>query len=122
MSEQIAWCVDMKLTGEMVEFTRNEPGVLSYQRFVSDDETAVHAIERYVDSGAALMHLRNFAEKFAERFLTMVGRKRFTVYGSPTSELKELLDGFGASYLRPVSDLHIGNNPLRTARPGFSGM
>lgn len=97
----------MKLTGEMVELTRNESGVLRYQRFVSGDETTIHAIESYVDSGAALMHLRNFAEKFAEQFLSMVDRKRFTVYGTPSPELKELLDGFSASYLRPFGDLEF---------------
>ena len=118
MSQQIGWCVElaikpgqlgnfMKLTGEMVELTRNKSGVLRYQRFVSGDETTIHAIESYVDSGAALMHLRNFAEKFAEQFLSMVDRKRFTVYGTPSPELKELLDGFSASYLRPFGDLEF---------------
>jgi quinol monooxygenase YgiN len=115
MSEQISWCVAlgvkpgqldnfMKLTQEMVASTRNEPGVLSYQRFVGDDNKIVHAQERYVDSDAALMHLQNFAEKFAERFVSMVDRMRFTVYGTPTAELKELLDGFGAVYLSPFGD------------------
>jgi quinol monooxygenase YgiN len=112
MSGQIAWCVELavkpgqldsflELTGEMVGSTRNEPGVLSYQRFVGDDGKVVHAYERYVDADAALAHLRNFGEKFGERFLSMVDRMRFTVYGTPTAELKQLLDGFGAIYLRP---------------------
>jgi quinol monooxygenase YgiN len=115
MSVDISWCVVlaikpgqldnfMKLTEEMVAFTRNERGVLSYQRFVSDDSKIVHAHERYVDSGAALMHLQSFGEKFAERFLSMVDRMRFTVYGTPGAELKELLDGFGAIYLSPFGD------------------
>jgi quinol monooxygenase YgiN len=93
MSEQISWCVElaikpgqldnfMQLTGEMVASTRNEHGVVSYRRFVSDDNKIVHAHERYVDSDAALMHLQNFAEKFAERFVSMVDRMRFTVYGT----------------------------------------
>ena len=47
----------------------------------------------------------NFAEKFAEHFLSMADHKRFTVYGTPSPELKELLDGFSASYLRPFGDL-----------------
>jgi len=112
MSQQIAWCVElaikpgqlddfMELTGEMVEFTRSEPGVLSYRRFISDDDAVVHAIESYVDSDTALMHLQNFAEKFAERFSSMVDRRRFTVYGTPSFKLKELFDGFGAIYLTP---------------------
>jgi hypothetical protein len=30
----------------------------------------------------------------------MVDRRRFTVYGTPSEELKGMLDGFGATYLR----------------------
>jgi hypothetical protein len=29
----------------------------------------------------------------------MVKRRRFTVYSTPTAELKQILDGFGAIYL-----------------------
>jgi hypothetical protein len=43
--------------------------------------------------------LRNFERKFSERFLSMVERRRFTVYSTPTAELKQILDGFGAIYL-----------------------
>jgi len=115
MSEQISWCVELavkpgqldnfvELTREMVKSTRNEPGVLSYQRFVSDDGQRVQAYERYVDSDAALVHLQTFSEKFGDRFLSMVDRILFTVYGSPSAKLKELLDGFGAIYLRRFGD------------------
>jgi hypothetical protein len=34
----------------------------------------------------------------------MVDRTRFTVFGNPSDELRELLDGFGATYLRPFDD------------------
>jgi quinol monooxygenase YgiN len=109
MSEQIVWCVVLavkpgqfdnflKLTEEMVVSTRNERGVLSYRRFVSDDNKIVHAHERYADSDTALMHLQNFGEKFAKRFLSMVDRMRFMVYGTPSAELKVLLDGFDAIF------------------------
>jgi len=115
MQDQISWYVELSikpsqfenfraLTGEMVESTRREPGVLSYQRFVSDDGKTVHAYERYADSTAALAHLRIFAKLFAERFQGMVDRKCFCVFGHPSPELKAVLDGFGATYLKPFGD------------------
>ena len=128
MSQQIGWCVELaikpgqlgnfvKLTAEMIELTRNEFWrAESDQRFVSGDETTVHAIERYVDLGAALRHLQNFAEKFAERFLSMVDRKLFTVHGTPSPELKELLDGFSASYLRRFGNLEYWPQSQRARR------
>jgi quinol monooxygenase YgiN len=69
MGDQISWHVELAvkpgqienfqaLTGEMVESTRDEPGVLDYERFVSDDGKFVHVYERYADSAAAVAHLR----------------------------------------------------------------
>ena len=111
MSDQISWQVVLgvkpdeldnfrTLTAEMVESTRGEPGVLSYERFVSEDGKVVHVYERYVDSAAAVAHLLTFGRKFGGRFVGMVDRRRFTVYGTPSEELKGMLDGFGATYLR----------------------
>src|SRR5256885_2027123 len=99
MGEQVSWQVELMvkpgeldnfrtLTEEMVEATRGEPGVLSYERFVSEDGQVVHVYERYVDSAAAVAHLRTFQRKFRGRFVGMVDRKRFTVYGSPNAELR----------------------------------
>ena len=84
--------------------TQLEPGVLSYQRFVSDDGSIVHIYERYADSAAALAHLKEFARCFANRFNPMVERKAFTVLGNPNAELKRMLDGFNAMYLKPLGD------------------
>ena len=115
MRDQVSWRVELGvkpgqldnfrvLTGEMVESTLGETGVLSYERFVSGDGNFVHVHERYADSSSALAHLRTFAEKFSERFLSMVERKRFLVFGSPSGELMKILDGFGAIYMRPFGD------------------
>lgn len=115
MGNQISWHVELAikedqldgfqtLTREMVEFTRSEPGVLSYQRFASEDGKFVHGYERYADSAAALVHLRNFATLFGERFSTAVDRRRFTVFGQPSHELRAVLDRFGAIYLKPFGD------------------
>src|SRR5262245_41602914 len=112
MGNQVAWQVELAvkpgalesfraLTGEMVEATRGEPGVLSYERFVSADGTVVHVYERYADSAAAVAPLRRFEKTFGKRFVDLVDRTRFTVYGTPSAELCRMLDGFGATYLRP---------------------
>jgi quinol monooxygenase YgiN len=116
MGGEISWHVELRvkpgqldnfrtLTSEMVAVTRREPGVLSYQRFASEDGTIVHVYERYSDSGAAVAHLEAFAKRFAGRFSTMVERKTFTVFGDPSAELKGMLDRFDALYLKPFGDL-----------------
>lgn len=89
----------------MVEVTRGEAGVLSYQRFIADDNRFVHVYERYLDCDAAVIHLRTFRQRFAERFSTLVDRKSFVVFGTPSEALKVILDTFGAIYLRPLGDL-----------------
>jgi quinol monooxygenase YgiN len=88
----------------MVTYTKTESGVLSYQRFVSAEGKVVHVHERYADSASALAHLRAFAEKFSDRFLSMVERTRFTVFGNPNDELRKILDGLGAIYMRPFGE------------------
>lgn len=115
MDGEICWHVELAikpgqlesfraLTGAMVEAARREFGVLSYQRFVSEDGKTVHVFERYVDSAAALAHLKAFAKQFAARFQKLVERKYFIVFGDPTTELKAELDGFGADYAKPFGD------------------
>jgi quinol monooxygenase YgiN len=112
MDEQVAWHVELAvrpdelehfraLTSEMVAFTRREPGVLVYERFLSDDGRTVHVYERYTDSAAAVSHLRAFASEFGERFSKLVERKRFLVFGNPSRELRAILDGYGAIYCAP---------------------
>src|ERR1700688_1325591 len=115
MDDQISWGVELAvksgqlenflaLTGEMVEATRSEAGVLSYQRFVSDDGKFAHVYERYANSAAAVAHLLKFRDRFGGRFSAMVERTRFTVFGYPSDELRSLLDGLGATYMKPFGE------------------
>ena len=114
MSNPISWHVELQvkpgqlndlraLTGQMVESTRTEPGALIYERYISDDHKIVHVFERYVDSNAAVAHLTAFGKMYGERFAKLVDRKRFTVFGTPTVELKEILDPLGATYVAAVA-------------------
>jgi len=113
MNQEVSWWVELAvkpgklddfqaLTGEMVESTRRESGVLAYQRFITEDGKFVYAYERYADSFAALAHLKTFEREFGRRFAETVERKQFMVFGTPTDELRRVLDRFGArTYLRP---------------------
>jgi len=109
---QVSWYVELairpgcleafaKLTEEMVAATRAENGVLSYQRFISDDRQTIYAHERYESSKAAADHLRKFAAVFGARYAGMVERKRFVVFGNPSDDLKALLDIYQVTYHRP---------------------
>ena len=110
MSNVISWNLQLavrdgqldaarSLMTEMVAATRDEPGTLGYEWFISDDGTACHINERYADSGAALVHLGAFGEKFMDRFLACFEPTSFSVYGDPSAEARGALDGFGATYL-----------------------
>ncbi len=79
MTNEISWQVELAvkpgkledfraLTREMVESTRDEPGVLIYERFVSDDGQVVYVHDRYADSSSAVSHLLAFGKKYRERF------------------------------------------------------
>jgi quinol monooxygenase YgiN len=115
VSDEIAWRIELSvkldqvgnllaLTDQMVESARAEVGCLSYQRFISPDGKSVQVYERYLNSGAALAHLTIFFQRFGARYATMVERKTFTVYGAPSSELRQMLDQFDPQYLRPFGN------------------
>lgn len=110
MTTQIAWQVELAvapgqlenfraLTEEMVAYTQAEAGALVFERYVSEDGSTVYVNERYTDSAAAVVHLRAFGERFADRFNRMVERKRFIVFGAPSDELRGILDGIGVTYM-----------------------
>jgi len=112
MDNDVSWVVEISvkpgqlevfraLMTDMVASTREEPGALSYRWFVSDDGSTVHIYERYADSAATVTHLQNFGANFAERFLAAATPTRFTVYGTPSAEVKEGLNALGATYLGP---------------------
>ena len=119
MGDYISWHVELRvkpgqmdafcsLTGEMVEATKLEHGALIYERFIGDDNEAVHVFERYSDSAAATAHLRTFAQMYGKRFTELVDRKCFSVFGTPTPELRKILDPLGARYFAPLAGFSRG--------------
>ena len=118
MRGEISWQVELTvksgeldnfrtLTREMVESTKGEPGVLIYERFVSEDGKVVYVYERYADSAAAVAHLVAFGKLYGERFRSLVDRRRFTVFGTPSDELRGILDRFGAAYFGPFEGFSL---------------
>jgi hypothetical protein len=61
-----------------------------------------HIFERYVDSAAVMIRVSAFGEKFAGRFLELLKRVRFVVYGSPSDQVKAALAGFNPVYKQPL--------------------
>jgi quinol monooxygenase YgiN len=119
MSEPISWHVELEvrpgqmdafraLTDKMVEATRGERGAMIYERFIGGDQRAVHVYERYVDCAAAVAHLKMFGARYGQEFAFMVDRKRFIVFGTPTPELKQILDPLGAIYFARLAGFSRG--------------
>jgi len=110
---EVSWLVELAvdadhlgdfwaLTEEMVAASSEEPGTLIYERSM-DDASVIHIYERYLNSEAALAHLRAFEERFAPTFTPLIQRRRFTVYGEPSAELRTVLGMVGATYVTPVA-------------------
>ena len=77
------------LMREMVDvIKRDEPGTLNFEYFIADDGKSFHAYERYADSEAYMIHLRNFGQNFAERVMPNLAITKITLYGNPSDEVR----------------------------------
>ena len=106
-SDDIAWTLTADLAegqdeafdtlmAEMVEATMAESGAKSYVWHRSGN--AIHINERYETNADAGIHLGNFGENFAERFLAILSPTGLQVYGPAEGGVREGLAGFGASF------------------------
>jgi len=86
---------------DLISSSQSEPGTLSYEWSLNDDETVCHIYERYRDPAAMLTHVQGFG-RFAERFLQTCRPVRFDVYGHPPEELKAALLDFHPTYYTPL--------------------
>ena len=114
MSNTVSWLLEVAikdgqldnlkvLVTEMSDATKSgEPGALNYEWFVDADGKNGQIYERYADSAAAMTHLSNFGEKFAERFLAVLEPTRFVVYGNPNDDVRAALEPFGPVYMERI--------------------
>lgn len=104
-SSQVYWVVTVtvnpgkleefkQLIAEAVASTITEPKTLEYQWNLSQDQTTVDIVERYVDSAAVVAHVNGFKEKFGRRFMECVTPTRFAIYGPVSAEAMEALAPF----------------------------
>lgn len=110
MTKQIQWLLEMnvrdddidaveQLVDEMVEATRaNEPGALIYEYYLSEDRSRCSVVERYADSAAVMVHLKNFEDHFAERFFALFEPSLFRVYGPADDDVRHALGSLGATF------------------------
>ena len=91
------------LAGEMVAGTKEEPGSLIYEFFLSDDGTRGHIYERYADDEATLTHFAGFGSKWATRFMDAVEITGFTTYGNPGQAVRDAIAPLGAVILGPLA-------------------
>jgi hypothetical protein len=82
----------------------------------------VHVYERYVDSAAAVAHLRTFGRKFGGRFAGMVDRTRFTVYGTRARSCGGALASLQPCRSPSRSRLSRAGSPSPGSRPGGAGL
>ncbi|WP_306260057.1 putative quinol monooxygenase [Pararhizobium sp. IMCC21322] len=88
------------LMAEMVEATMAEEGAKSYEWHRSG--STIHINERYETNEDAGIHLGNFGENFAERFLAILSPTGLQVYGPAVGGVREGLAGFGATFYEQV--------------------
>ena len=86
------------LAAEMTESTKAESGAIAYEWHMSEDGKLCHIYERYADNAATMVHLGNFGEKFAERFMACVAPVAFWVYGPADAKVREAVAGLGAAH------------------------
>ena len=75
---------------------------MAYEWTISSDEKICHIHERYSNSEATVNHLKSFIESYANRLMMTGDATRFEVYGNPSAEAKNILDGFQPVYMTPI--------------------
>ena len=88
------------LMREMVVATMAEEGAKSYEWHRSGN--TVHINERYETNEDAGIHLGNFGQNFAERFLAILSPTGLQVYGPAAGGVREGLAGFGATFYEQI--------------------
>jgi len=112
MRDEIYWVVTCSVQpGKFEEFkavvkplvaaTKEESGSLAYDYSVNDDETVVQIFEAYENSDAIVHHVTKTFSQFADDFTACVSVDGFVTYGTPDAAAREVLDGFGSTYLTP---------------------
>ena len=80
----------------------NEPNTTTYQWYLAADGSKCLLHEEFTDSGALMQHLANVGPSLPD-LLAVAPVTRVEVFGIPSDEAREALDGFGATYLQHLA-------------------
>jgi quinol monooxygenase YgiN len=84
-----------KLADEIIDRVEaTEPNTLSYEWFLSNDESKCYVVQIYKDSEAALAHLNNIADLMGP-FHKVAPLTGLMIFGSPSGELRQALEPVG---------------------------
>lgn len=87
-----------KLATEMIKKVQaNEPNTLSYDWFLSEDESKCYVIEIYQDSEAVQAHWGNVNEKLGP-LMELASLTGLTICGSPSDEVRQVFEAFGGKF------------------------
>jgi quinol monooxygenase YgiN len=88
----------------LVSVREKDTGTLQYDWFLNENQTVCTVRERYQESDAVLQHVANLGDTLGE--LLAVSDLSLEVYGAPSSELLNALEGMDVSvhsYLQGTS-------------------
>jgi quinol monooxygenase YgiN len=92
-------------TGYATAVNENEPNTLTYQWYLSEDNSTCLLHESFTDSEALLQHLANVGPSLPN-LLAVAPITRVEVFGVPSDAAREALDGLGASYFPHFTGFH----------------
>ncbi len=85
----------------MVASTKEEKGAKIYEIYRNGN--TVYFLDRYDSNEDAAIHLENFSNKFAERFLAILTPTSLKVFGPANEGVRESLAGLGPDHFDQVN-------------------
>jgi quinol monooxygenase YgiN len=87
-----------RLTRTMADRTKEEPGALEYDFYISGDRKQCRLLEAYADAEAVAAHLKGpVVQELVPQTLGASRLTRFEVYGDPGPEAAQMLATLGAA-------------------------
>jgi quinol monooxygenase YgiN len=98
--------VFLKRADEMTASTKQEPGALGYEWYMSGDGKHCRLLETYADAGAVMAHMNGQAvRELLPQLLQVATIRTFAVYGDPGAEAASRLTAAGAELFRHAAGI-----------------
>ena len=95
-----------KIVDEMTALTKEEPGALGYEWYLSADDTSCRLVETYADQAAVMAHITGTAVRdVLPQLLQVSSITSFGVYGDPGAEAGASLTAAGAEVFQQIAGI-----------------